>query len=889
MKRITAFFIGLVLAGTCTVSQADVKKGEQEGKNVGWGAVNSGDIVSENTASQVVGIYSSNADEEKYYQDGMGDINAEGYNKYQRCLNASGTLTQSQKLECEAIEFVNKNPNQRKLYAIDPKTDPVITNRKKVKDDAFTALANNQKCYQKVSKTNPVYEEESCTQGEAFSQTQCLESVVNDVCPASFEGNTCNGNTGIDRGAMTTNGQHNSYIRYEGNRLKFGAGYRNDRPIGSSTASFKITIRNRDQLSNIKLVSSVYDDAYQLKINGQIAMSVNLGGSADGATYSSNVELGQYFYEGENTIELTVYNTVKNSPYYADLVISIPLYCECTKKKVNTGSNDMLKNSSCAAATKECLKRDWTGTCTQEQQNYVCKNSLYKQVEKQCQVQRTTTCINPSGQLRSESQCREGVDYNSVKMAVNQGGGKLTLLGDKITLQGSWEGAATRNFELHFSVQDKNTVNMLLTRMYYDNRVYIYVNGTLILDRQTSSNGTIYPNLDLKPYLKNGNNVILMRVENWHGPAKGIIDLTTNYQCSCTTTVKDTCTLGSECKFVSEQCTDKSTKVINNVIVEGCWANTKKYDCTANGTIVTDCRPLLDRGCEQIGSDCISKDKNGKCLTYNQKYRCEKVPAGEEVKQICVEGHCLDGTCLAEAERVADADFAEAVTMMEVAREAGVYGELNTNSLTLFKGESNECTIKTLAGHSIMSCCRSQPIPQGTKVTNNQTGNTMTDAYGENPYITQQPTQGSTYQYDDLYNDDKYIKQLAATLTFGWLECNQKERELGIKRGASLCEQVDEWCSDDTIFGCIEKTRSYCCFKSVLAKSINRQGRKQLGLSLNTCAGITVEQLQRIDFAKVDLTEFKNSIKPTNLNLTRKISETEQQLQNREIGGYYND
>src|SRR5690606_15843983 len=98
--------------------------------NVGWGAVNSGDIVSENTASQVVGIYSSNADEEKYYQDGMGDINAEGYNKYQRCLNASGTLTQSQKLECEAIEFVNKNPNQRKLYAIDPKTDPVITNSK---------------------------------------------------------------------------------------------------------------------------------------------------------------------------------------------------------------------------------------------------------------------------------------------------------------------------------------------------------------------------------------------------------------------------------------------------------------------------------------------------------------------------------------------------------------------------------------------------------------------------------------------------------------------------------------------------------------------------------------------------------------------------------------
>lgn len=68
-----------------------------------------------------------------------------------------------------------------------------------------------------------------------------------------------------------------------------------------------------------------------------------------------------------------------------------------------------------------------------------------------------------------------------------------------------------------------------------------------------------------------------------------------------------------------------------------------------------------------------------------------------------------------------------------------------------------------------------------------------------------------------------------------------------------------------TIFGCTEESRSYCCFKSILAKIINREGRKQLGLSLETCEGITVEQLQKLDFSKIDMTEFQNSVVPKTL------------------------
>lgn len=74
--------------------------------------------------------------------------------------------------------------------------------------------------------------------------------------------------------------------------------------------------------------------AYLLKINGVQALAVNIGGANDGTTgYSSNQELGQYFVEGVNTIELTVYNNVKNSPYYARILILIFLCIVSVQKR----------------------------------------------------------------------------------------------------------------------------------------------------------------------------------------------------------------------------------------------------------------------------------------------------------------------------------------------------------------------------------------------------------------------------------------------------------------------------------------------------------------------------------------------------------------------------
>lgn len=883
------FLLGLGLLGIFATAQADTSLGQKYGTelgNAGIGAASGS--VSAGTGTAYLPGYSTKAKEEQYYQDGMGNINVEGYAKAYNCANANANLTADQKIECEAINFVSKNPKQRKLYEVDPKTDSVIKSSNEIKENTATAFNNNQTCFQKTVKVNPVYEEEQCIQGTAFSEQQCLETIVNDVCPVSVNGNICNGDTGIDKAALITSGDHNSYIRYENNKLKFGLGYSSNYPVTSATSSFKVTIRNRAKLRNIKLVASIYDDAYLLKINGVEALAVNIGGAGDNAEFSSNKELGEFFVEGENTIELTVYNNVRNTPYRADLTIDIPLYCECTKKKTNTCDKSVLENNLCRVKESICTEQNWKGECVKKQLNYFCKNTMYNQQTQSCQSQNITQCKNPGGVLRDISSCDEGVDYDSLKLVKDSGNASFNKTGNDFVINARWDGTAVKEWEVAFNIKNVSKMNMFLKSFHYDNQGIVYVNGTEVVNKSTNSNATYSPNLDLKPWLKNGTNTIRMYINNWAGPGAGILTVSTNYMCSCSTEKVDTCTLGKTCKLLEETCTDESTKLINGVMVKGCWNSTKKYTCEGNGTTVSDCRPLLEKGCTQIGSECTAKDAKGTCLSYSQKYQCEKTPGREEQKTICADVDCVGDECFKQ-EKEDDQDFAEAVTMMEVAREAGVYGDLDPNGLVLFKGEENSCTVKLLAGSNIMSCCKEAKINPDV-ASNKNTGSTATDAYGNNPSVNQQKTQGSTYQYDDMYNDDKLMKQLQAQLTLGWLECKGSERELSVKRGSSLCTHARTWCSDKKpLIGCIEETRAYCCFKSILAKILNRQGRAQLGLSLETCAGITVTQLQSLDFSKIDLTEFKNSITPTNLNLDSKISDLKKQVQKQAVGGYYSE
>ncbi|HDV8375839.1 TPA: conjugal transfer protein TraN, partial [Raoultella ornithinolytica] len=96
-------------------------------------------------------------------------------------------------------------------------------------------------------------------------------------------------------------------------------------------------------------------------------------------------------------------------------------------------------------------------------------------------------------------------------------------------------------------------------------------------------------------------------------------------------------------------------------------------------------------------------------------------------------------------------------------------------------------------------------------------------------------------------------------------------------------------CSKKVLGICLEKKRSYCQFDSKLAQIVQEQGRNgQLhigfgGASSPDCRGITVAELQGINFNQLDFTNFmedliNNQKIPDNSELTDKTKQRIKEL-----------
>jgi conjugal transfer mating pair stabilization protein TraN len=355
----------------------------------------------------------------------------------------------------------------------------------------------------------------------------------------------------------------------------------------------------------------------------------------------------------------------------------------------------------------------------------------------------------------------------------------------------------------------------------------------------------------------------------------------------------------ADCQKVSESCVEgPATRSIGGYpVYRDCWRYRAQYSCVSQ-TTTDDCQPLRNRGCSQIGSKCIDTSSQGACMLYEQTWQC-KVSSGSSStitncggQQFCLEGNCFD------TGYTPDTDFAKAVAMLEVQREAGQY--LDPNTLEVFKGHDNRCR-KKLFG--LVNCCKGG----GTDGSLFSNLNLILGAGGQAIGAI-----GSTYTYDALFVSEApelvlagfealfgvgggssalagliagelsvelfvtslvpgpwTIAMLAIQLS-GILDCEQDEQILAMKRDARLCAGVGSYCSSriPILRICIETTESYCCFNSRLSRIINEQGRAQLGKGWGApqspdCSGFTVTQLQSLDFSRMNLSEFYAEIAPT--------------------------
>ena len=235
-----------------------------------------------------------------------------------------------------------------------------------------------------------------------------------------------------------------------------------------------------------------------------------------------------------------------------------------------------------------------------------------------------------------------------------------------------------------------------------------------------------------------------------------------------------------------------------------CWEYTDTYR-TQEADAGT-CGPYAVNPACTVATRACAFSLDGVCLHENVTYTCETKTEAEGT--LCGgEFICADGAC-AEAEAGKSHSFQHAISQLAAVAAAGEdAAEMNEANVRAFTGEARTCR-KAAAGFN--NCCAG--------------GGWGSDA--------------------------------------GLAHCSSEEKALGEARERKLTVEVGEYCDRSVLGVCLQKKRSFCLFDSKLAQIVQQQGRQwQLGAGFGDakspdCRGITIDELQRIDFSRLDFTNF---------------------------------
>lgn len=98
--------------------------------------------------------------------------------------------------------------------------------------------------------------------------------------------------------------------------------------------------------------------------------------------------------------------------------------------------------------------------------------------------------------------------------------------------------------------------------------------------------------------------------------------------------------------------------------------------------------------------------------------------------------------------------------------------------------------------------------------------------------------------------------------------CTDDELQLNVDRVLKKAHFVGSYCNSDSLFGCVEKRKSYCVFSTPLSRIVNREARKQLNKPWGSnkspdCSGILLADLALLDWDLIDLSEWTDILKIT--------------------------
>lgn len=243
-------------------------------------------------------------------------------------------------------------------------------------------------------------------------------------------------------------------------------------------------------------------------------------------------------------------------------------------------------------------------------------------------------------------------------------------------------------------------------------------------------------------------------------------------------------------------------------VYQACWKWRDTY-LTQTESEGTCGEYMKDKACTVTRSQCADS-VDGFCVSQQVTYSCERKKTGNG--QICGgEFFCKDGSC-AQGQTGTSNMFGQAVSALAAVAAAGKdVAELNGENVRAFTGEGKSCK-KFAAGFN--NCCK-----------------------------------------DSGWGQD-----------VGLSSCSSDEKALGKAKEKKLTVYVGEYCSKKVLGVCLEKKRGYCVFDSKLARIVQEQGRRgQLGIGFGSgkspdCRGITVDELQKLDFGVMNFSDFYDDL-----------------------------
>lgn len=274
------------------------------------------------------------------------------------------------------------------------------------------------------------------------------------------------------------------------------------------------------------------------------------------------------------------------------------------------------------------------------------------------------------------------------------------------------------------------------------------------------------------------------------------------------------------CQMTSQVCVDgPSTKTIDGInVTRSCWDLQSIFNCTgASPEAAATCSASALANCKQVSAMTCTTSSGDTCSKAEVKFQCP-VSAAEYSGAVncgpstfCPGGVCYDMTV------PPNGDFAKSVSYLSAAAE--IAKDLDMSTLKVFTGENQQCAHKLFG---VLDCCdTTDDISKLTEI-----GDGIHDAF-----------------------------------------CPVEEQQLARLRAKGRCKHIGSYCAQRILGVCVKEKESYCCFNSKLARIINEGGKAQLGMSYGApkspdCSGFTIEQLQTIDFGRIDFSEFYADIKP---------------------------